>query len=73
MEIAHWHMAKKSINNYWLNKKRMLNLENDSLERPSLPERRYVEPEDEELGNQNCVAKLSKSMKFVKFFDFSDV
>uniref|UniRef100_A0A1I7XEA2 Ion_trans domain-containing protein n=1 Tax=Heterorhabditis bacteriophora TaxID=37862 RepID=A0A1I7XEA2_HETBA len=30
----------------------MLNLENDSLERPSLPKRRYVEPEDEELGNQ---------------------
>uniref|UniRef100_A0A1I7WU82 7TM_GPCR_Srx domain-containing protein n=1 Tax=Heterorhabditis bacteriophora TaxID=37862 RepID=A0A1I7WU82_HETBA len=53
VEITHWKMAKKGINNYWLNRKRMLNLENDSLERPSLPKRRYVEPEDEELGNQS--------------------
>uniref|UniRef100_A0A1I7WQ66 glucuronosyltransferase n=1 Tax=Heterorhabditis bacteriophora TaxID=37862 RepID=A0A1I7WQ66_HETBA len=52
-EIAHWKMAKRSINNYWLNRKRMLNLENDSLERPSLPKRRYAGPEDEELANQS--------------------
>uniref|UniRef100_A0A1I7WUE2 Uncharacterized protein n=1 Tax=Heterorhabditis bacteriophora TaxID=37862 RepID=A0A1I7WUE2_HETBA len=52
-EIAHWKMAKRSFNNHWLNRKRMLNLENDSLERPSLPKRRYAGPEDEELDNQS--------------------
>uniref|UniRef100_A0A1I7X222 Transposase n=1 Tax=Heterorhabditis bacteriophora TaxID=37862 RepID=A0A1I7X222_HETBA len=52
-EIAHWKLAKRGINNYWLNRKRKLNLENDSLERPSLPKRRYAGPEDEELANQS--------------------
>uniref|UniRef100_A0A1I7WX66 Uncharacterized protein n=1 Tax=Heterorhabditis bacteriophora TaxID=37862 RepID=A0A1I7WX66_HETBA len=31
-ETAHWKMAKRSINNYWPNRKRILHLENDSLE-----------------------------------------
>uniref|UniRef100_A0A1I7X8K9 Plant transposase n=1 Tax=Heterorhabditis bacteriophora TaxID=37862 RepID=A0A1I7X8K9_HETBA len=52
-EIADWKLAKRGIKNYWLNKKREHNLENESLERLFLPKRRYAEPADEELGNQS--------------------